>query len=163
MVRWIVGLVGALVVGAGACFAALVVGMRTKSPRLLGVVRRFNRTVTNRLQRATAGRPGAYASVVRHRGRTSGRPYETPVVPFAIDGGFVIPLPYGADADWARNVLAHASGELVTDGRTYALDRPEVVPTEAVGDVFPPGERRTHRWFGVTQCLRVRAVEAGAA
>jgi hypothetical protein len=163
MVRWVVGLVGALVVGAGACVAALVVGMRTKSPRLLGIVRRFNRAVMNRLQRATAGRPGAYASVMRHRGRTSGRAYETPLVPFPIDGGFVIPLPYGAATDWVRNVLAHGSAELVTDGRTYALDRPEVVPTDAVGDVFPPGERRTHRWFGVTHCLRVRAVEADPA
>ena len=163
MVRWVVAVVGALVVGVGACFAVLVVGMRTKSPRLLGVVRRFNRAVTNRLQRASAGRPGAYASVVRHRGRTSGKAYETPVVPFAIDGGFVIPLPYGADADWVRNVLAHGSAELVTDGRAYALDHPEVVPTDAVGDVFPPGEKRIHRWFGVTRCLRVRGVEAGPA
>ncbi|MGZ4612806.1 MAG: hypothetical protein ACXV1K_06490 [Kineosporiaceae bacterium] len=48
----------------------------------------------------TAGSPGAYASVVRHVGRTSGRRYETPVVPVATDGGFVVPLPYGPGTDW---------------------------------------------------------------
>ena len=163
MLRWIVGVVGAVVVGLSAWLVVLVVGMRTKSPRLLGVVRRFNRAVTNRLQRRSAGRPGAYASVMRHQGRTSGRAYETPIVPFAVDGGFVIPLPYGADTDWLKNVVARGSAVLVTDGRTFTVDRPEVIATDTVGDAFPPGERRTHRWFGVTHCLRVRGVEAEPA
>jgi hypothetical protein len=160
MLRGIVALVGALVLGLVACLVALLVAMRTKSPRLLGVVRRFNRAVTNRLQRKSAGRPGAYASVMRHQGRRSGRAYETPIVPFAIDGGFVIPLPYGADTDWLKNVVARGSAMLVTDGRTYTVDRPEVIATDTVSDAFPPSERRTHRWFGVTHCLRVRGVEA---
>lgn len=163
MLRWIVVLVGALVLGLGACLLALLVGMRTKSPRLLGVVRRFNRAVTNKLQRKSAGRPGAYASVMRHQGRRSGRAYETPIVPFAIDGGFVIPLPYGADTDWLKNVVARGSALLVTDGRTYTVDRPEVIATDTVSDAFPPSEQRTHRWFGVTQCLQVRGVEVEPA
>lgn len=160
VLRWILASVGALVLGLGACLVVLVVGMRTKSPRLLGVVRRFNRAVTNRLQRTSAGRPGAYASVMRHQGRSSGRAYETPIVPFAIEGGFVIPLPYGADTDWLKNVVARGSAVLVTDGRTYTVDRPEVIATDMARDAFPPSELRTHRWFGVTQCLRVRGVEA---
>jgi hypothetical protein len=63
MLRWMVALVGAVALGLGGCLAFIVVAMRTKSPRLLGVVRRFNRAVTNRLQRKSAGRPGASASV----------------------------------------------------------------------------------------------------
>lgn len=159
MIRRTFFLLGALVGGFAAFLAFLVVAMRTKSPRLLGAVRRFNRTVTNRLQRSSAGKPGAYASVIRHQGRNSGRSYETPIVPFATDNGFLVSLPYGPGTDWVRNVLAHGSAVLLTDGRTYTVDRPEVIATDLVEDLFPPGEQRTHRLFRVDQCLRVRRVD----
>lgn len=72
----------------------------------------------------------------------------------------MVSLPYGADTDWLENVVARGSAVLVTDGRTYTVDRPEVIATDAISDAFPPSELRTHRWFGVTHCLRVRSVEA---
>ena len=50
-------------------------------------VRRFNRAFGNPHQMKTAGTPGAYASVIRHVGRKTGRSYETPVVPFATQMG----------------------------------------------------------------------------
>lgn len=137
MWRRTLALVGALLLAVGACLVFLIVAMRTKSPRLLGAVRRFNRAFTNKLQRQLAGRPGAYASVIRHRGRTSGRSYETPVVPFATDDGFLIALPYGPNTDWLKNVLASGSAILVTEGRTYTIGRPEIIPTDMVKDVFP--------------------------
>jgi hypothetical protein len=158
MIRRMFILVGVLIGVFSAFLALLIVAMRTKSPPLLGAVRRFNRTFTNRLQQSSAGKPGAYASVIRHQGRISGRSYETPIVPFTTDDGFLVSLPYGPGTDWARNVLAHGSAVLVTDGRTYTVDRPEVVATELVADLFPPGERRTHRLFGVDECFRVRRV-----
>lgn len=151
----------ALAVCAG--FAFIVVAIRTNSPRLLGVVRRFNRAFTNKLQRRSAGRPGAYASLVRHRGRTSGQSYETPIVPFATDSEFLISLPYGSNTDWLKNVLASGSAVLVTDGRTCTVDSPEVLATDEVRDEFPPKEQRTHRRFRVAQCLRLRLVEANDA
>jgi hypothetical protein len=159
MLRRALTLLGGLAVGLAAFAGFLVVAMRTKSPRLLRAVRRFNRAFTNKLQRRSAGKPGAYASVIRHQGRVSGRTYETPVVPFATDGGFLISLPYGPNTDWLKNVLASGSAVLVTDGRTYTVDRPEVIATRAVADLFPPNEQRTHRVFGVDQCVRVRRVE----
>jgi hypothetical protein len=160
MIRRTFFLVGVLIGGLLAFLAFLVVAMRTKSPRLLGAVRRFNRTFTNRLQRSSAGRPGASASMIRHQGRISGRSYETPIVPFATDDGFLVSLPYGPGTDWTKNVLAHGSAVLITDGRTYTVDRPEVVATDLVEDQFPPSEQRTHRLFRVDQCLRVRRVDA---
>lgn len=98
----LVGLVLVLV----AIGIVFMVGMRTKSPPVLHAVRRFNRAFTNPRAMKKAGTPGAYASVIRHVGRTTGRPYETPVEAFATDDGFLIALPYGSDADWLKNVLA---------------------------------------------------------
>ena len=160
MLRAALVFVAALAVAACAGLVFLVVAMRTKSPRLLGAVRRFNRAFTNKLQRRSAGRPGAYASLIQHRGRTSGRFHETPVVPFATDDGFLISLPYGSNTDWLKNVLASGSAVLVTNGQTCTVDHPEVVATDDVKDEFPPKEQRTHRWFGVDQCLRLHLVEA---
>jgi hypothetical protein len=159
MVRRALLLVGVLVAGFSAFFAFILVAMRTKSPRMLGTVRRFNRAVTNRLQRSSAGKPGAYASVIRHQGRASGRSYETPIVPFPTDGGYLVSLPYGPGTDWVQNVVASGSAVLVTDGATYRVDRPEVVATALVEDLFPPGEQRTHRLFRVDHCLRLHRAD----
>jgi hypothetical protein len=149
-----------VVVGGILAFAGLVfVAIRTKSPQLLDAVRWFNRTFTNRLQRPFAGKPGAYAAVIRHQGRRSGRSYETPIVPFATDDGFVVSLPYGPTADWVENVLALGSAVLIHEGRTLTVDRPEVVPVAQVEDLFPVSEQRTHRLFRIEHCLRLRRVE----
>jgi hypothetical protein len=52
---------------------------------------RFNKRVTNRLTRPLA--PGCRAfGVVIHRGRKSGRVYETPVNVFRAGGGYVVAL-----------------------------------------------------------------------
>lgn len=149
-----------VVVGAMLAFVALVVvAMRTRSPQLLDAVRWVNRVFTNRLQRPFAGKPGAYASVIRHQGRRSGRSYETPIVPFATADGFVVSLPYGTTADWVQNVLASGSAVLVHEGRTLTVARPEVVAVAQVKELFPPGEQRTHRMFRVEQCLRLRRTD----
>jgi deazaflavin-dependent oxidoreductase (nitroreductase family) len=160
VIRRVVVPLGVVVAAVCAFMGLVVVAMWTKSPRLLGAVRVFNRTVTNRLQRPFAGKEGAYASVVRHRGRRSGLLYETPIVPFDVDGGFLVSLPYGPTADWVQNVLTAGSAELVHGGRTLAVERPEVLTVAEVEHLFPPGEQRTHRLFRVEHCLRLRVVGA---
>jgi deazaflavin-dependent oxidoreductase (nitroreductase family) len=155
MVRRIAAALVVLTLAASAWMMFVVVAMRTKSPAMLTAVRRFNRAFTNKLQLRSAGAPGAYASVIRHRGRRSQRDYETPVVPFAVDGAFLVVLPYGPSADWVQNVLAAGSAEIVMAGTTYAVDRPELITTESVRHLFPRGEQRTHRLFGVEHCLRL--------
>jgi len=152
IVTLVVGLVLTLLV-LGAVF---LIGMRTKSPRVLGAIRRFNRAFTNPRAMKDAGTPGAYASVIRHVGRTSGRPYETPVGAFATDDGFVIALPYGSDPDWLKNVIASGSATIVHEGETARVDRPELVATPEVAPFLPDKELRNLRLFAVDQCLRVR-------
>jgi deazaflavin-dependent oxidoreductase (nitroreductase family) len=132
------------------------VGMRTKSPLVQNAVRRFNRAFGNPHQMKTAGTPGAYASVIRHVGRKTGRSYETPVVAFPTDDGFVIALPYGPGTDWIKNVLATGSATIVNEGETWLIDRPELVPTAMAAPYLPAKEQRGLRRFAVNQCLQVR-------
>jgi deazaflavin-dependent oxidoreductase (nitroreductase family) len=92
-------------------------------PRFL---RRVNRVVTNPLLRPVAGRLPPLA-VVHHVGRRSGRHYRTPVLAFASAKGFVIPMTYGRDVDWARNLLAASGGEIERGSRRVALRNPRIV------------------------------------
>ena len=158
---WFVRLVGGTAAALAVLATVFLVGMRTKSPAVLDRVRRFNRAVTNPRVLRSAGTAGASASVIRHVGRTSGRPYETPVGPIAVGDDFVIALPYGLRTDWVRNVLATGSATLLHEGRTVPLHQPEVVPTVEVAGDLPSSEQRTLRIFGVDQCLRVRRAGGG--
>jgi deazaflavin-dependent oxidoreductase (nitroreductase family) len=156
VLRWLGRFVGVVAVVVAGLLAVLVVGMRTGNPAVLDRVRRFNRVVTNPRVLRSAGSPGASAGVVRHVGRVSGRPFETPVGPFEVGGDVVIALPYGPGADWVRNVLAAGSATLVYEGRTVLVHEPEVVPTAEIAAELPRSEQLTLRLFGVDQCLRVR-------
>ena len=160
MVRRTLLVVGVVIGGIVTFVGFVLVAMLTKSPRLLDAVRWFNRAFTNKLQRPFAGKPGAYAAIIRHQGRGSGRSYDTPIVPFATDDGFIVSLPYGASADWVQNVLALGSAVLIHEGHTFTVDRPAIVPAAEVKDLLPVSERRTHRLFRIEHCLRLHRVEA---
>lgn len=158
MLMQVVTLVGALFMALAAIALVYVVGMRMKSPLVLGLLVRLQRAVINPRQMASAGQSGAYAAVIRHRGRTSGRAYETPVGAVAVDDGFVIALVYGSRTHWLKNVLAGGSATIVHEGRTYPVDRPEIIPMKSVAAVFSASDQRGFRLLGVDQCLRVRRV-----
>lgn len=138
------------------------IGMRTKWPPVRDFQRRVNRRVVNPRQMRTAGQPGAYAGIVRHVGRRSGRAYETPVVPLPVEEGFVIILPYGDRPDWVRNVLAAGQATIVLEGEQHAVVDPEVVEAATSGREWSPSEQREMRLFGNDQCLRVRRAAAAA-
>lgn len=140
---------------------AFVVGMRRKSAVVVGAVRRLSRA-TKTLPLKTAGTGDAYASVVRHVGRTSGKSYETPVHAVATDSGFAIALPYGPGSDWVKNVLARGSAAIVSRDSTYPVDEPKIVPLAEATLSFTPRDRLAHRLFGVKECLIVRSAEVNA-
>jgi len=152
----LVGVIALAVVAIGLVFLA---GMRRKARWVQAPVIWISRAVINPRQMRTAGTPGAYAAVIRHRGRTSGRSYETPIGAVATDDGFVIALPYGARVSWLRNVLASRSATILHEGQSFVVDQPEVVPMTAVERFFAPGDQRAHRIFGVDQCLRLRRAQ----
>lgn len=147
---------GALLAALAAAVAALAAGLRRGSPAARRTVRRFNRAVVNPRMLRTAGTPGAYAAVVVHVGRRSGRLHRTPVVAEPAGDGFVIALPYGTSSDWVRNVLASGSAEITREGATYAVEGPELLPLAEMASCFPEKDRRSLERFRVQQCLRVR-------
>ena len=102
-------------------------------PRFL---RRVNRVFTNPLMRTFAWIVPPLA-VVHHVGRKSGRAYRTPVVAFASAKGFVIPMTYGRDVDWARNLAAAHGGEVEQGGRRVALTNPRIVAFAAARKHLP--------------------------
>ena len=66
-------------------------------------------------------------AVVHHVGRKSGRAYRTPVVAFHGDAGVVIPMTYGRDVDWARNIVRARKCELDRMGGRVTLRNPRIV------------------------------------
>lgn len=144
-----VGLVASFLVAA----VILITGFRSRSPRIRRAIARINRSTSNPRQLETAGRPGAAFSTVTHRGRTSGREFRTPVGAVVADGSVVVPLPYGAEADWVRNVLAVGEALLDHEGERFALVNPRIVPLDTVRAKLPAADRRSTRLFGVREAL----------
>jgi len=90
-------------------------------------VARFNRRVTNPVQRLWAGWVPAMG-ILEHVGRKSGKAYRTPLNVFTTDEGVAVLLTYGPDRDWLKNVVAAGDGRLMRYGRTFGVEQPRVVP-----------------------------------
>jgi deazaflavin-dependent oxidoreductase (nitroreductase family) len=147
---------GVLLIAVAIVLTVFAVGMRRKTPWVLNAVRLFARDLGNPRIMKKAGTPGAYASVIKHTGRRSGRSYATPVAAAVTDEGFAIATVYGTNTDWLKNVLADGRATIVHEGRTYPVDRPELVPLEEIEDAFERKELRTLHRYRVTTCLRLR-------
>ncbi len=89
-------------------------------------VARFNQRVTNPLQGHWAWLLPPYAMIL-HTGRRTGRRFSAPVVAFSSGNQLVVPLLYGRDSQWVRNLEASGAGEVVRHGHRYALAEPRVV------------------------------------
>jgi deazaflavin-dependent oxidoreductase (nitroreductase family) len=116
---------------------------------------RFNRRVSNPIVRSFAGRRLSPVAIVAHRGRTSGRQYRTPVLALRADDGYVIALPYGADRDWVRNVLAAGSCTLERGGRRIELTDPRILTGREGTATLPAPVRATLRTLRVSRFLRL--------
>ncbi len=104
---------------------------------------RFNRHVTNPVQRLWAGRIPAHG-ILEHVGRRSGKTYRTPLAVFSadVDGrpGLAIALSYGPDRDWLKNITAANGGRMRRYGKTFGVTDPRVMSkAEAAAHV-------TRRW-----------------
>ena len=104
-----------------------------------------SKRIANRIFLRISGRWLRAYSIVRHVGRTSGREYQNPVSAYPLGDGFVIPVLYGADSQWVRNVMAAGRFTLRTRGRDVLLERPEIIPAQQALAAYPRLLRRIMR------------------
>jgi deazaflavin-dependent oxidoreductase (nitroreductase family) len=133
----------------------LIVIFRARWRTGIDAVRRFNRAVLNPAMLRLAGSKHWYASVVHHVGRTSGKPYATPVLIHAAGDRFYIPLPYGTGVDWCANVLAAGGCTVDHKGQRFTATAPAIVPDTEVAPLISGRLRWTFGLYRVTSFLRL--------
>ena len=107
---------------------------------------RFNRHVTNPVQRLWAGFIPTMG-ILEHVGRRSKREYRTPLTVFTSDEGVAILLTYGPDRDWLKNITATGGARLKRYGRTFAVSDPRVAPKAS------PAEHVSGLWRPIFSAL----------
>ncbi len=67
----------------------------------------------------------------------------------------IIPLPYGTDVDWLRNLLAAGQGVIDLEGRSLQVDEPAVVDIDDVMGLLPTPMVLTVRLNGAREAARL--------
>jgi deazaflavin-dependent oxidoreductase (nitroreductase family) len=89
----------------------------------------------NPLLRPLSKRMPGFA-VIRHRGRTSGQPYETIVTAYRKDGLLAIGLMHGK-TNWVKNVLAAGEADIHVGRQDLHLVNPRVLPAGTDDPALP--------------------------
>jgi deazaflavin-dependent oxidoreductase (nitroreductase family) len=92
-------------------------------------------------------------AVVHHVGRTSGRPYENPVMAFETDDGWIVSLAYGSDVQWARNLEHARGGELTRAGQRHQVGAVRTIARDRAAPALPGWARRMLRTARVDDFL----------
>ena len=161
LARVLLSVLTVALVGAVAVLAAFVVGVRTKNPSVLRAARVIQRDVMNRGAMRTAGTTESPWTIIRHRGRSSGTVYETPIGTHREGDLFYVTIPYGPGTQWLRNVLAAGGATLITGGEEIEVVDPRVVPIETTP--MAQKDRAAIAIFGVTDALVLRVASSGHA
>jgi hypothetical protein len=156
VMRWLFRFIKWVVIPALALRAVMVVAFRFRYRPIINGVRTFNKRVLNPAMMKLAGRKHWYAAVIRHRGRSSGKAYETPILAEPTPDGFVIPLPYGEHVDWLENVLVAGTCEIESQGISYSVTEPHVVDREEAAPFLSSRMRRRLGLYGVDKYLKVK-------
>jgi deazaflavin-dependent oxidoreductase (nitroreductase family) len=134
-----------LVIAAASTYFGRAVKTEAGRIRLLPVLRPVMRLMNPRTIRAVERRQSPFG-VLHHVGRRSGVEYHTPVAAARTSEGVLVPLMYGPDTDWCRNILAAGHCTLTFDGEELALTAPQVVRA-AIAEPQLPAEVQ-QRWLG---------------
>lgn len=120
-------------------------------------VRVFNKRLLNPVMMAVDRRHW-YAAVLKHKGRRSGKEYATPVTVGRTEDSFVIPLSYGEEVDWLKNVRAAGRCTIETRSGTYVVDNPEVIDREHAFAIVPRHARLMFKLFGIERYVKVKPI-----
>jgi deazaflavin-dependent oxidoreductase (nitroreductase family) len=95
---------------------------------------------------------------LEHRGRTSGRTYQTPVVAWPVSDGVIIPMPYGIDTDWHKNIKATGGCTITLNGKTWNLDQPRLITRDEALIHIPLSGRMIVQLTRIENYLRLTSV-----
>lgn len=88
-------------------------------------------------------------ATIKHRGRTSGTPYETVVTTYRQGNTLAIALGHGK-TNWVKNVLAAGQADVeLSRNRALHLINPRILPAGSDGAGLPALARLQLRWIGV--------------
>src|SRR5262245_57562579 len=99
-------------------------------------VREVNRMFTNNVFSTFAWLVPPFA-MLTHVGRKTGRVHHTPIAAFRCDEGFAVPLWYGRDVDWVRNLLKAGHGEIEHMGLRTKVGNPRLVDFDEAAERLP--------------------------
>jgi deazaflavin-dependent oxidoreductase (nitroreductase family) len=133
---------------------------RPARPSLIARVTRAIARTSAPLSRPLAGRrPFPLWAVVHHRGRRSGRSYHVPVAIRASSDSFTIPLPWGDETHWLRNVMAANGCSIRWRGTEHVATTPRVIGFEDAAGAFHPIQRFILRAAGVRSFLELERTQ----
>lgn len=101
-------------------------------------------------------------AIVEHDGRRSGRRYRTTVVARRVEDGFIIPMPFGPDTQWAKNVIAAGGCSIRWAGGTYATVAPQTIDLATAAAAFSGLQRRILEAFRADRYMRVTTIDVDA-
>jgi hypothetical protein len=116
-------------------------------------IRAFNKSRLNPVVLKMAGKNMGVLAIIKHVGRRSGREYATPVATRPVEDGFVVPLSYGHEVDWCRNVMAAGTCMLVWNDQEYVLDKPEIISLSQTQSAYPLVQRIVFTAGGIKEHL----------
>lgn len=148
VIRWLVRLLSTTLLSfLGLAFVLLLFIIALQKLRVFrDWVRQFNKRTVNPTVLSFAGRASRPYAVVHHVGRRSGQTYTTPVNVRPTPEGFIIPLYYGSNVDWCRNVLAAGRCTITWKGSDYPVVEPEVMDPATVLSLVPLPRWRAWIW-----------------
>jgi deazaflavin-dependent oxidoreductase (nitroreductase family) len=98
-------------------------------------------------------------AAIHHTGRRSGKSYVTPVGARVTGDVVIIPLTFGNQSDWVRNVCAVGNCRIQVGGKDHQAVRPQILnwadTKSLVRAAFRPLERVVFRALGMKQFMRL--------
>lgn len=138
LVKVLAVVVGIIVIEEILEMALMKWAFKSRNPRMIRRLTWYHKHVTNPVWvRFFAGRSTSSA-LLHHVGRKSGKSYKTPLTAHKSKDTIIVPLPYGTETDWLRNLEAAGQGVVELEGRSFSVDEPEVVPIDDVMPLLPP-------------------------
>jgi deazaflavin-dependent oxidoreductase (nitroreductase family) len=106
-----------------------------------------------------AGRRHVPMAQLHHIGRRTGRSYLTSVGARVGGGVVLIPLTFGNQSDWARNVYTAGQCSVYVNGYTFRAEHPRFLAAADVAPLvrasFNPVERLVFKVLGIKQFMHL--------